>query len=440
MPLEFLARAGGGGSGGGSGGDGGGGIFFILGYIPMHFVGAILRRVGTKNEILKILANIIGWIIAVLYAIMWTFIWGSLGFFIGLVALVGMAAGLYNLFSKLKQSKRVKEELTAAAADDAAWSEEKLIEHTKQVFLQYQKDWSARNAKAMQGYLTPYYYNHASLLVYILQLMGRQDNVQDPIVSDVVIVGANNDTNDNNDTYTAGITAKASDQLIEASTGEKIFVDNNAFTEYWTFQRSGNTWLLAGISQATADPFALNSQLRSLAQQHGYYYSLDMGWLFIPRRGQLFGEAKFGVSDINNHIVGLYNNQLLVQVYSYSKMQQAKPYIIAQVNVPKQYGNIVVRHKKALHLLGIKGLEKVETEWTQFNNKYEVYASAPEQVTSFELLNPTYMEQLEALDFEVNIEVVDNVIYLYTDERTATLEIYEKMLELTDKAFKELRF
>ena len=438
MPLEFLARAGGGGSGGGSG-DGGGGIFFVLGYIPMHFVGAILRHVGAKNEILKILANIVGWIVAVLYAIMWTFIWGSLGFFIGLVALLGMAAGLYNLFSKLKQSKRVKEELTAAAADDAAWSEDKLIEHTKQVFLQYQKDWSARNAKAMQSYLTPYYYNHASLLVYILQLMGRQDNVQDPAISDVVIVGANNDTNDDNDTYTAGITAKANDQLIEASTGEKIFTDTNAFTEYWTFQRSGNTWLLAGISQATADPFALNTQLRSLAQQHGYYYSLDMGWLFIPRRGQLFGEAKFGVSDINNHIVGLYNNQLLVQVYSYSKMQQAKPYIIAQVNVPKQYGNIVVRHKKALHLLGIKGLEKVETEWTQFNDKYEVYASAPDQVTSFELLNPTYMEQLEALDFEVNIEVVDNVIYLYTDERTATYEIYEKMLELTDKAFKELR-
>jgi len=90
--------------------------------------------------------------------------------------------------------------------------------------------------------------------------------------------------------------------------------------------------------------------------------------------------------------------------------------------------------------MGIRGLEKVETEWTQFNDKYEVFASSAEQATSFELLNPTYMEQLEALPFEVSIEVVDNIIYLYTDELTATLEVYEAMLDLVNKAFKELRY
>ena len=46
----------------------------------------------------------------------------------------------------------------------------------------------------------------------------------------------------------------------------------------------------------------------------------------------------------------------------------------------------------------------------------------------------------QALPFEVSIEVVDNVIYLYTDELTATLEIYEAMLDLVNKAFKELRY
>ena len=50
------------------------------------------------------------------------------------------------------------------------------------------------------------------------------------------------------------------------------------------------------------------------------------------------------------------------------------------------------------------------------------------------------MEQLEALPFEVSIEVVDNVIYLYTNELTATIEIYEAMLDLVNKAFKELRY
>jgi len=440
LPLELFARAGGGGSGGSGSGDGGG-IFVFLGYIPMHAVGAVLYRFGKKSTGIRIAVNILGWIIAVIYAIVWTVIWRGFGLFVGMAALAGMAGGLYNLLSKLKQSKQTQADLAAASADDAAWSEEKLVEHAKRVFMQYQKDWSNLNIQAMQGYLTPHYYSHASLLAYTLKAMGRRDDMRDVKIQDAIILGVQNDTDDARDAFTIGITAQANDQLINTVTDQEIFTDRKPFTEYWTFQRSGSTWLLGGISQATADPYALNGQLRTFAQQHGYYYSLDMGWLFIPQRGQLFGEARFGVSDINNHIVGMYNNQMLVQLYSYVKNPQnsLKPYVIAQVNVPKQYGNIVVRRKKMLRM-GIRGLEKVETEWTQFNDKYEVFASSAEQATSFELLNPTYMEQLEALPFEVSIEVVDNIIYLYTDELTATLEVYEAMLDLVNKAFKELRY
>lgn len=440
LPLELFARAGGGGSGGSGSGDGGG-IFIFLGYIPMHAVGAILHRFSAKNKVLKIVANILGWIIAIVYAIAWTLMWRGFGLFVGMAALAGMAAGLYNLLSKLKQSKQTQAELAAAGADDAAWSEEKLVEHAKQVFMRYQRDWSRLDIKSMQAYLSPQYYNHASLLAYTLQTMGRRDDMQNVKIQDAVILGVQNDADDSRDAFTIGITAQATDQLVNTVTDQEIFTDRKPFTEYWTFQRSGKTWLLGNISQATADPYALNGQLRTLAANNGYYYSLDMGWLFIPQRGQLFGEAKFGTSDINNHIVGMYNNQMLVQLYSYVKNPQTspKPYVIAQVNVPKQYGNIVVRRKKMLRM-GIRGLEKVETEWTQFNDKYEVFASSAEQATSFELLNPTYMEQLEALPFEVSIEVVDNVIYLYTEELAATLEIYEAMLDLVNKAFKELRY
>ena len=68
-----------------------------------------------------------------------------------------------------------------------------------------------------------------------------------------------------------------------------------------------------------------------------------------------------------------------------------------------------------------------------------MYASNAEQATSFELLNPTYREQLAALPFAVTIEVVDNVIYLYTDERGTDVATYGIMLDLVHKAFKELR-
>ena len=84
-------------------------------------------------------------------------------------------------------------------------------------------------------------------------------------------------------------------------------------------------------------------------------------------------------------------------------------------------------------------LKKVETERITFNDKYEVYASDAERVTSFELLYPTFMEQLEALPFEVTIEVVDNAVYLYTISDGTNSDRYATMLDLLRKAFVEIR-
>ena len=446
LPFDLFARAGGGGSsgggGGGSGGSGGGeSILFFLGYIPMHFLGAAFAKISKKHAVLVIILNIVGWIVALLYAMMWVLIWGWMGAAIGALALLGMAAGLYGLFSKLRQSKQVKAGLLAAAAQDKAWDEATLVAFAKDTFLKYQQDWSSFNKASIQTYTTPAYFYHSSLLLYTLELMGRRDEMTEVMINDATIVSAQDAADNNQDSFTIGFIASAVDKLIEKQTEVTLFTDRSSFSEYWTFRRSGATWLLDDISQSTADIFSLNEEMRQFAAQHNFCYSEDMGWLFIPKRGQLFGGAKFGTSDINNHVVGLYNNQLLIQLYSYVKDPQAKStqYVIAQANVPRQYGDIVVRRKKALQLFGIRGLEKIETEWLDFNKKYEVFASNHEQATSFELLNPTYMEQLEALGFEVSIEVVDNVIYLYTSERTASVEVYASMLDLLNKAFKEMR-
>lgn len=437
LPLEWFARGGGGGSS--SGGGDGGGIIVLLGYVPMHFVGAKLRKRFLKNESLIIPFNIAGWVLAVIYAALWIAVWDGIGFWIALGALAGMPAGLYGWFGKIKQSKLVKGKLQAAAVNDSAWNEQQLTEYAKSVFLRYQQDWSSLNTASIQTYTTPAYHHHASLLLYILQLMGRRDVMENVQIMDAAIMDISDSPDNSQDSFMIGMTASAHDQLVQ-NDGTVLYTENSNFTEYWTFKRSGNTWLLDRIQQATASLSTANAELSSLAAQNGYYFSPDMGWLFIPKRGQLFGGAKFGTADINNHVVGLYNNQLLVQLYSYIKepKNNTKPYVIAQVNVPKQYGNIIVRRNKLVQM-PILGLQRVQTEWTQFNKKYEVFASAPEQATSFELLNPTYMEQLEALPFEVNIEVVDNVIYLYTNERGSSADTYQTMLDLVNKAFREMR-
>ena len=318
------------------------------------------------------------------------------------------------------------------------WDEAQLIDFAKQAFMRYQYDWSRQDTESMKQYMTEGYHYHASLFIYTLQLMQRTNTMEDIVIDEAVVMQVHDDQNDANDRVTIGITAHAKDTLINTAANTAIFTDNNSFTEYWTFARSGSTWLLADIGQATADMAAYNNELAAFAARNNYCYSVDMGWLFIPERGQLFGQAKFGISDINNHVVGLYKESLLVQLYTYASSNGARPRVIAQVNVPKTYGNIIV-HRKQSSSINTRGLERIETEWVQFNQQYEVYASNAEQATSFELLNPTYMEQLAALPFAVTIEVVDNVIYLYTDERGTDVATYGIMLDLVHKAFKELR-
>ena len=445
VALELFARAGGGGSGGGgSSGGGGDGIVFLalVGYVPTHGLGAFLRRkLPSESGAASLLAHVITWPLSIIWAIACFAMFGS-GFFGSIVALgaiIGAPAGLFNWFSEvLKQSAEVKQRLKRAAANDPMWDETQLVDFAKQTFMRYQYDWSRQDTESMKQYMTEDYHYHASLFIYTLQLMQRTNTVEDIVIDEAVVVQVHDDQNDANDRVTIGITARAKDTLINTAANTAIFTDSNSFTEYWTFARSGSTWLLADIGQATADMAAYNNELAAFAAQNNYCYSVDMGWLFIPERGQLFGQAKFGVSDINNHAVGLYKESLLVQLYTYAAFNGARPRVIAQVNVLKTYGNIIV-HRKRSSSINTRGLERIETEWIQFNQQYEVYASNAEQATSFELLNPTYMEQLAALPFAVTIEVVDNVIYLYTDERGTDVATYGIMLDLVHKAFKELR-
>ena len=447
VALELFARAGGGGSGGSSGGGGDGdgdGIVFLalVGYVPTHGLGAFLRRkLPSESGAASLLAHVITWPLSIIWAIACFAMFGS-GFFgsiIALGAIIGAPAGLFNWFSEvLKQSADVKQRLKRAAANDPMWDETQLVDFAKQTFMRYQYDWSRQDTESMKQYMTEGYHYHASLFIYTLQLMQRTNTMEDIVIDKAVVMQVHDDQNDANDRVTIGITARAKDTLINTAANAAIFTDNSSFTEYWTFARSGSTWLLADIGQATADMDAYNNELAAFAARNKYCYSVDMGWLFIPERGQLFGQAKFGVSDINNHAVGLYKESLLVQLYTYAAFNGAQPRVIAQVNVPKTYGNIIV-HRKQSSNINTRGLERIETEWIQFNQQYEVYASNAEQATSFELLNPTYMEQLAALPFAVTIEVVDNVIYLYTDERGTDVATYGIMLDLVHKAFKELR-
>ncbi|MEK7059467.1 MAG: TIM44-like domain-containing protein [Patescibacteria group bacterium] len=443
--TDVFASAGGGGSGGGSGD--GGGVIALLGYVPTHLWGSFLRR-KAKNPV-GLTLMIIGTLV---YGFGWWF-FGAFGFFVSLGAFVGGPAGYYGWFGKIsaRVRKKAKQEITAAASQDPAWNEDALKQHVQDTFAKFQSDWSAFNTENMKSYLTPNYAYHIELMLLALRQRRRRNNVESPELIETYPTDVDDAATNAQDRVTFLVHAKAHDVLIENVDGQEqeLFANNNELYEYWHFARSDNGWLLDNITQLTEQKGMERADVRAFAQTNNLYYSLDWGWLLLPRRGQLFGKGKFGTSDINNHVIGVYN-KLLIELYTYLPTTKADDtnkaqYVIAQVALPKRYDSIIVEAKSG-GLLGNsfgslfgrapKGYNHLKLEWPDFNKRYSVYATNVEQVTAFELLHPVYMEKLFALPFKVSIEVVDNVVYLYTKDKKAD---YELMYSILKDAFKEMK-
>jgi len=436
--LHSFGRGGGGGSGGGSGG--GGGIIVVLGYLPTHFVGYFLQ---------KKLKNPIGFVLMVIFTLAYGVLWwllGSIGFIISIAAFVGGPAGYFGWFGAISSRirKKAQKNLAAAAATDPAWDKATLDARVKDVFYNYQQDWSTFNTERIKQYCTPAYDYYTELMLAAIKLRGRRNQMDNVELIEWFPTEVDDLPDNTADRVVYYVHAKASDKLIETVDGQdrQLFDDKSDFSEYWTFVRSNNTWLLDSISQLTENSLMIKQSIKDFAAAHNMSYSPDWGWLLLPNRGQLFKNGKFGTSDINNHVIGIYNN-LLVELYSFLPSRnstQPTQYVIAQVALPKRYDSLVVEAKGSAITNVFKrtprGYNKVTLEWPDFNKRYNVYATNVEQVTAFELLHPVYMEKLFALPFKVSIEVVENVVYLYSLDKKAD---YVTMFSLLQDAFKEMR-
>jgi hypothetical protein len=344
--------------------------------------------------------------------------------------------------SKAVKKKRadMAEKLKSASTGDKLWDETALRQQVDDTFVKYQKDWSEFNTKSMQTYMTAEYFQHASMMMEALAQADRTNAVDKIKVNRTEIDSFSNPDGTDSDNFIASIDVDLRDILITTSSGQQLYTkEYPSYLEHYKFKRHDNDWLLDGIDTSTASLDMLQTSVRDFAKANNLFFSLDWGYLLLPAKGQLFGNGKFGTSDINNHCIGKYND-VLIQLYTYIPEPDYKSetgYVIAQTSVPKNYGEISIRRKGVLSVLSkVKHLTKLETEWADFNKKYEVLASDGELATSFELLNPKYMEQLEAVEFDVNIQVVDNIIYLYTSDLSAD---YNIMLGLLKSAFKEMR-
>lgn len=365
----------------------------------------------------------------------------------------GWAGAFFDVWDKLrKKAGKAKATINQAAGTDAVWNEAQLMAHAQQTFMQYQYDWSTFQLDSMQRYLSPRYFQHSNLLVNALKELSRTNVMAQVQIKQSLIIDAHDDTNNDQDSFDVAFEASALDQLVD-QTGTVIFQDTKPFTEHWHFIRSGNTWLLDGITQQTQELTLANQSLRDFAHKNSMFYSLDMGWLLLPSRGLLMSRGKMGVSDINNHVIGTYGGKL-VQLYTFTPLPNQKAgdlsWLVLQITLPKSYGGIIVQRDQSFFSAGLtyqkpsKEYKKHEFEWPDFNKRYDVHATDADRLAAFELINPGFMAYLYDNDPQVGIEVVDSTLYLfrYLGVRTTTNvkpEDYDKMLTIALKAFKELQ-
>ena len=164
----------------------------------------------------------------------------------------------------------------------------------------------------------------------------------------------------------------------------------------------------------------------------------------------LFDDGVYKIADVNNHVIGrmqstgrIYSDDVIYQIYTYSATPYDTSrivYLVGQLFVPKNYGNILLLRTDEKRRQGkVRGLRQIEMEWGEFNDKFQVFATSPDQVAAFELLNPTMMQELVDAPFSINIEVIDNAICFYAPLSETSAKDYQAMLSILQTAYRELQ-
>ena len=366
--------------------------------------------------------------------------------FIMLFIFVAIAIAVSYYESKGKIKKKL--------AMNNSTPEEKFIHaEAERIFRAYQDDWSAMNPASIAAYTTPDYHEHASLMLELLGNLHRVNKVSNLKVNYVCLL----DHVDSGTPLPVNLRVEFGfsglDEVIDTRTNKTLYRNNaTGVTETWNFIYDGKTLRLSGISQPTESAPHLIRSLASFAHEHHLYYSPDWGRYALPARGLIFGGATMSQSDINNHVIGKWPLKkksvsdpaagLLIQLYSYAVTPGVPStyYLVGQINVPKDYLGVIVRSKK--HKLGLnpdKSYDKFELEWPDFNKRYDVYAASRDALPAFELLNPKFMEYLYNKTLDYNLEVVDNVIYIFAPVREVSEADYVELLDILERAYHALK-
>lgn len=331
----------------------------------------------------------------------------------------------------------------APAAHSSTPEEKRITARAKEIFEKYQQDWTNLDTAAIATYTTPDYHEHASYMIELLRNLHRVNKVSQLQVYHVYLLNAMNSQTPLPANLQVKFEFSGLDEVLDTQTNKTLYREHaHHIYETWNFVYDGQDLRLSGISQPTESAQHLVRSLVEFANQNHLYYSPDWGRYALPSRGLIFGGATMKVADINNHIVGKWGD-LLVQLYTYAETpgDPSSYYLVGQINVPKEYLGVIVKPKRAKDRhRPDKSYDKFELEWPDFNKHYEVYAAKRDALPAFELLNPKFMERLyNGRNLDYNLEVADNVIYIFARVRSVTEADYAELLDILKLAHQELK-
>lgn len=172
-----------------------------------------------------------------------------------------------------KKKKTTEQLLDTLSQDDPAWKEEDLEDCVHQSFYQIEEAWCKQDLARLESLLRPELFSEWKAQIELMQSNGERNVMEGLSINDIRLVDAQSYRDKEKDIFTACIDATATDYTVGAD-GE--IVDSNtasrrkqvnkekseeAFREFWTYERHGEKWLLLRIDQAKDWKKSVNAEL-----------------------------------------------------------------------------------------------------------------------------------------------------------------------------------
>ena len=141
----------------------------------------------------------------------------------------------------------VTEDLAALQAKDPNFNQQMFLDRAQAAFFALQKAWMDRNLEPARVYMSDGIYHRWKTQIDAMIVAHKKNMLDNLVIGGVQIVKVQTDPNF--DTITVRIDASAADYEVDDTTANKVIYgsrQNQNFTEYWTFIRSGSARTKAG--------------------------------------------------------------------------------------------------------------------------------------------------------------------------------------------------